>query len=296
MATTKKAKTAITKKSASPKPAPPAKPAFRKVGQALEALRAGDTSIAPAAFHAFEEQGEGQASVALAVLAAYSGRWDEAIVHAGRAFAKPGSIYAGNVWWDDMQTLLIRAARVTGSFDAALKAVPTKAPFANGTDIYKTVREKLSAAKKGASTSDPADPPDPAGYAKYVAEQEADKKWAKWSAGERVRKRFYLAANCGMWDEAIGAWKSRPKALHFNHSVRLAPVLHARGESDRAWEVLASTLYSWTEVDGAQITPYQLLEDDLWPIMSPERLAHVLASPRGATCWNAMFKAGKVDW
>src|SRR5690242_14536386 len=126
MATRKAAETKKPSKEAQTKPAPAkkaagaGKPAFRKVGAALEAVRAGDVTTTPAALLAFEEAGAGEASVALAVLAAYAGRWDDAIVHAGRAFAKPGEIYAGNVWWDDVQTLLIRAARETGSFEAAL--------------------------------------------------------------------------------------------------------------------------------------------------------------------------------
>lgn len=296
MATRKAAETKKPSKEAQTKKAAGAgKPAFRKVGAALEAVRAGDVTTTPAALLAFEEAGAGEASVALAVLAAYAGRWDDAIVHAGRAFAKPGEIYAGNVWWDDVQTLLIRAARETGSFDAALAAVPAKASWANGTEIYRGVREKVRAAEKGEPIDGPASAPAPDRYAKYVKEQEADKKWAKSSAGERTRKRFYLAANCGMWDEALAVFESRPGALHYQHVVRLVPTLVARGQGARAWEALLSTLWSWCEVDAAQVTPHELLGDAIWPLMNAERCAQVLATPRGSTAWNAAYGTPKSD-
>jgi predicted DNA-binding WGR domain protein len=285
---------AATKKAPAAAPESKAGPGFRNVRGALDAVRAGDAMSAHAALLAFEEKGAGEASAALAMIAAYGKRWDDAVAHAARAFASPGAIYAGNVW-SDLQVLLLRAARETGSFDAVLSAVPAQSPWENGTALYGRIRKTLTASKTGKAERPAADPPNPKAFAMAVSELAADKKLAKKSESERARRRFFVAVNCGMWDEAMAVFAERPSALHYEHVVAIAPTLVQRGEGDRAWAALHERLWSWVEVDRAQIAPADLLGDALWPIATTERLASVLATPRGIATWSAAYKSGKAD-
>ncbi len=284
-----------TKKPASTKTAAPAKKsAFRNVNAAFTGVRAGDTTTTPDALRAFEAKGAGEASAALAMIAAFGGRWEDAIAHAARAFATPGEIYAGNVW-EDLEVLLLRAARETKNFKAAIAAVPTKASWDNGTEIFRRVRKNLANAEAGKTVEAAVEPPRPAVYAKAVAEQEADPKLAKKSESERTRRRFFVAINCGMIDEALALFAKRPTALYYEHVVRIAPALAARGEGDRAWNALVERLWSWSEVDNGQIVPADFLGDSLWPTATPARLATVLATPRGTATWNAAYESGKAE-
>jgi hypothetical protein len=269
------------------------KPAFRKVGAALQAVRAGDTTTTPMALLAFEEQGLGEASAALAMIAAYGRRWDEALKHAARAFARPGGIYAGNVW-DDLEVLLLRAARETGSFAAALTAVPAKASWKNGTALYQGIRRRLSEHESGTFAADPPEPSDPAGFAEALASIDP-REAARSSEPERARERFQLAVSCGVLDEALAVLSARPTALYYDHLLAVAPALIARGEGERAFSALTERLWSWSEVDAAQIAPADFLGDTLWPFATPERLARVLATPRGVDEWNAAYASGKAE-
>ncbi|MBS2015486.1 MAG: hypothetical protein JST00_21540 [Deltaproteobacteria bacterium] len=226
-----------------PKPAPKKASAGKPKNrkQAVAAALRGEIDDALAVLLALHEKGDASASASAAEILAFQGRWGEMVPCAKALLANPSAVYARNVS-DDMKALL---AVKEGAPEPALPPEPRRERFEEG----------LKMATEG--------------------------KRFKGKPKELARHCFALAVVFGIDDEIIARWDPAHPFMHFDQAADVARALVRRGEPAHAWEVLESRLSRWYPVDAAQVLPVVLLTDPwLAPLMTKERAARVLATPR----------------
>lgn len=80
----------------------------------------------------------------------------------------------------------------------------------------------------------------------------------------------------------IRVFESRPKAIGFETALDVARAYVQSGAPDRAWEIIRERLPQSAGAFPSQVAPIILLVDDeLRRVMTRERCALVLATPRG---------------
>jgi hypothetical protein len=140
------------------------------------------------------------------------------------------------------------------------------------------------------------DPAVPAARAGPEAREKYEQAVRDAVGGKRFRDKprelgahcFALAVAFGIDDEILARWDAANDRLLFDQAVEVARVLARRGESPRAWAVIEERLARWFPVDPAQVAPVALLLDPwISPLLTPERCARVLATPRGAEARTA---------
>lgn len=275
-------------KKASTKALP--RPAYRTSKAALAALRGGDLATSLPALEAFAAAGANEASAALAMVAAYRRDWETAIDHAARAFRTDGTIYAGNVW-DDLATVLVRAARERGSFGRSLEAIPETAAHPNHARTVERLRRRLASENEGTSLARAPAPDAAERFAAAAARLDADPKLAKATENERARRRYKTAIACDALDEALRVFRAHPTAILFDDLLGVVSPLLASDGPEVVWNALSTRLVSWSNVDFAQVAPAVFLDGPLWPLFTPARAEHVLATPRGTEAWKAALAA-----
>lgn len=258
---------AKTKDTSSSTPKP-----VRNVKQArLLALR-GQPQAALEALLRFADAGDASASASAAELLAFEGRWAEVLSHATALLTKPESVYAGNVF-DDMCALVRRAARELGDPEAVQRAAAMVPPARQARVAYVLLQDSPLLSAR-------VDEPDAARFAQAVEKAATDKRWAG-EPQQLARHCFALAVAFRVQDEIIARFDPANPLLHFDAAVSAACALVRRGEPAAAWAALETRLHDWWPVDKAQVAPVVLVTHALLtPLMTEERRARVLATPR----------------
>lgn len=230
----------------SPAPKAKAKAAVAKaptnLKQACAAALGGNAAVALEVLLRLHGEGDAAAAAAAAQILAFQGKWKEAAVCAKALLANPDAVYASNVL-DDME-LVIEVAQ-----KGLPKPMPADAPN----------RERYDLAVKEASTG----------------------KRFKGKPEALAQHCFSLAVVFHVDDEIIARWDPKHPTLHFGAAADAARALVRRGDKAGAWKVLESRLGRWYPVDAAQVLPMELVTDPLLaPLLTPERRAQVLSTPR----------------
>jgi hypothetical protein len=129
-----------------------------------------------------------------------------------------------------------------------------------------------------------------------VAEAEAGEK-KRWN--NALERRRYLSSLAATYAARRGAiWVHDEEGIadliHYPSIVFAASSLARAGRADDAWRVVENTLARWWPVDVAQVVPVELLIDEgLRPLMTPERCAWVLRTPRGPAALPAATTTAK---
>lgn len=223
---------------------PPRKPvkAPKTKKQAVAAALEGNIDAALELFLQLHAEGDAAASASAAEILAFEGRWDEAVKCAKALIANPDAVYAGNVEED-------------------MKAI-------------------VAVAKSGVPKPKPPEKPNRERYDEAVKMAVEGKRF-KGKPLELARHCFSLAVVFHIDDEIIARWDPKHPHLHFDQAADVARALVRRRDPARAWEVLEGRLGRWYPVDAAQTLPVVLLTDPwLAPLMTPERTALVLRTPR----------------
>ncbi len=213
------------------------------LNQARRAALRGQTETALTALQSFADAGDASASYSLTELLAFRGEWEECAIYAGRLLASPGSVYAGNVFYETIG-LMGQCGHHTGNWNQIIEVVDnairsidqTVQPphlqtwylkllqaldnYAQhqGTLPYKTIR-----------VFGPAPP-----FA------QADQNAAYLKAKVDVVDGFALAKSCHQEEEVIRLYLAREMPRNFDNAVYLARVFCSRGDAVRAWKVLWS--------------------------------------------------------
>jgi hypothetical protein len=211
--------------------------------QAVAAAIAGNIEPALELLLRLHGEGDASASASAAEILAFQGRNVEAVACAKALLKKPGAVYAGNVS-DELKQLV-----------AVIEKGLPKPPGRPKPD-----REKFEG---------------------LVADPKVEKRF-KGKPRELAQHLLALAEIvCHLDDELIARWDPKHPYFHFEQACWVARALVRRGEKERAWAILESRLCGWYPVDAAQVLPIVLLFDPwLAPLMTPERRALVLKTPR----------------
>ncbi|MBL8957947.1 MAG: hypothetical protein JNK82_44640 [Myxococcaceae bacterium] len=263
----------VEKRYVAPAPKPPKPVKAAKNAKAAAALaREGRTAEALEALLRFAGEGDGAAAASAAVLLAYQGRWAEVVPHALALLKNPAAVYAGNVF-DDLGALINRCA--VELKDPALVAraaavvPPAMAPRTKAVILDNVVPRLATGA------------PDRTRFDAAVADATNGKRF-KGKPDVLALHCFALAQGFNVDDELLARYDPTRLNHTFDHVLAVARV-HARRKSlDAAWAVLEAQLRRWWPMDTSQVAPVELLVDPLLaPLMTPERCAKVLATPRG---------------
>jgi hypothetical protein len=91
-----------------------------------------------------------------------------------------------------------------------------------------------------------------------------------------------LASAVKLDDEMIRIYEELPTAFHFNFALDVSRAYMRMGDAEAAWAVLRDRMHQSAGGLPEQVAPIILLIDDtLRPLMTRERRAFVLSTPRG---------------
>ncbi|MCC6623831.1 MAG: hypothetical protein IT385_21410 [Deltaproteobacteria bacterium] len=251
--------------------APRAAPALRDPKKAAAAARRGETDAALAALGALADAGDAAAAAAAAELLAVRGAWAEAARRASQLLAEPDAVYAANVF-EDCAAIVRRAADVLGDpglVTAAAARVPPA--FAGPRDAV--LLADYYRASEAARNPRPGDLARADALAPSLAR-------LKGKPAALARHRFALAVVHDVDEAILARWDPSAELASFDGALEVARAHVRRGAPEPAWEAIASQV--WYPVEKTQVAPVVLVTDfRLWPLMTPERCAAVLARPRG---------------
>lgn len=248
-----------------------------------EAAIAGLTPLAAA---------DASAAASLAELLAFRGDWEGVADNAARLIENPSAVYAANVF-DDMVRLVAIAghhgvpwARV-GEIAAAGLVVAEKETRAHVATRHRTILADLAAyaARSGAPPHERISvfgvvTPQPTREQYQAAVATALKK-PKPKPEAQARHLIALAASFRQPDELVRLVTESPGHAGFDHVIEAARTIASRGDGGAAWALLQPQLPGFYPVDVAQVAPVVLLTDpDLRSLITPERAAVVLSTPR----------------
>ncbi|MBW2454742.1 MAG: hypothetical protein JRI68_09530 [Deltaproteobacteria bacterium] len=270
-----------------------------------KALReAGETAMTGRADEAIEafswmvEQGSAAAAASLAELSAFRGDWSQVVRCARMLVAEPTAVYAGNVF-DDMVQLLGLAghegepwASVAEAAAHGTEALAASDTCGHGRHHLGTILQALAdyAARAGQPPHElirvfgaaPEDV-DLQAYRDAVDHVLTHRPNLEGKPDQLARHLFALAAAYHQPEDLVLRFFEAPEIMDFEQAIETARVLADRGDRQRAWEIVEPRIPLWCPVDDAQVAPVVLLTDrGLRPLVTPERAAAVLATPRAS--------------
>ena len=288
------------------------------VKKAQAAARSGQTQLALESLEHFAAKGDDSAAASLAELYAFLGRWNEVITNAGRLIANPVVGYTANVF-NGMIQLLGRAGHRTGDWprvievaEAASRASSNRfaksideAKDKNSRDYQKKIAERdekifqnltAYAQRKGA-------PPHELlaifGVRMWMDDMNTQERRAWYEDAvknaETLRpdlkknpkakwEHFFSLAHGVAEGEALNLYEAHGQTfvMRWQAAEYVAPIYVRQGNESAAWAAITSSLTHWWPLGLSQVAPLVLLTDEhLETIMTPERCALVLATPRG---------------
>lgn len=278
--------------------------------QARKAAWRGQPDVAIPALEAFAASGDHAASASLAELLAFSGRWSEVIVQAGRLVENPGAVYAGNVFID-MIGLLGRAGHETAQWNQVYQAAEAAWDKIDQIEERAHLRHQhltiLGGLKNYALRSGQAphelirvfgvkfgftQADGDTAYEKAVHEAAHNNKDLHDNPAKLKVYLFGIAIGSNQTNDAVRMYEAGDMPANFDCAVKVAQIFVGRAEMERAWQVLWDHMSLWWPVDKAQVAPVVLLTDGaLFPLLSRERCEQVLALPRGPEAQKAAVKS-----
>jgi hypothetical protein len=264
------------------------------------ALR-GETDAAVTQLSANLAGGDYGAAASLAQIEAFRGLWPDALGHAYLLWRNPDSVYAANVLADAAHLVALAGMSCGGWADiqatlAEIHAQLSKDPKrVQDGYLLRLLDRVIALAQSDGSSSYSWDPDaDDAidedaraakfdeGVAKLTRTNKQKKHWK--NDAQRRRHLFSLADNRRAHQSAIRLYDEEGIAdvILFSSFAFTASSLSRAGRKDEAWRVIEKGFHQWGPVDVAQVAPVELLIDEgLRPLMTPERCAWVLRTPRG---------------
>jgi hypothetical protein len=243
--------------------------------RATEQARLGNTDLALEALLRFGDRGDAAASASAAELLAFRGEWTAMVPHAMALLGQPDAVYAGNLF-TDMCLLVRRAATELGDPEITARASAVVPPVMNDR-MQACLIEGRPLQHRPA-----ADAAELESYRDAVRESSSTRRF-EGKPDALARHTFALASVYNAHDEMVRLWPGTAHVLDFDHAADTARILVERGEPDAAWAIIESMVARWWPVDDAQVAPVILVADPaLASLMTPERCARVLATPRGA--------------
>jgi hypothetical protein len=240
--------------------------------RAVDAARQGDVQAALDILALLASSGSAAAAASVAEILAYRGAWTEMVPHALALLAEPSAVDSDAVFVD-MLRLVIRASRELDD-PSIVKRAEKAVPIA-----YEALKQ--SALRDDHRSSRPPErSTDRAGFEAALA---AARKKLKSTPKLLAVQLFELAVGFGFDDEIIAHFEQTGADLGFEHAIDAARALVRSGNGLGAWKAIEQRLPAWRPVDSVQIAPIVLLLDPrLSRLMTLERCAEVLATPRGA--------------
>lgn len=239
------------------------------------------------------------AVAALAQIEAFRGQWPEVLRHEYAFMRRPDSVYACNVF-ADARNLVALAGVKTGAWAEietqttairdALLAKRSLAKYVDGSCLEASGMDKLiEFARSRGESAFAWDLCAEVGVSDAALANQWESGTAYIDANrknkiERVGGYFDYAANIRAYPHAVQVFDEFGiKGTHsFETHVFVASALARVGRGDEAWKVIEKALPEWVPVDMAQVAPVLLLSDEgVRPLMTSERCAWVLATPRG---------------
>jgi hypothetical protein len=212
--------------------------------------------------------GDAGAAASVAEILAYRGAWAEMLPHALALLAKPSAGRVDAVFVD-MMRLVVRASRELddpGVVTRAAKVVPID----------------YEALKQSTLRTERPPPRHNTHRADYEAARDEARAKLRSKPKALAEQLFALAVGFGFDDEVIAQWNEASAHLGFDRAVSAARAFARQGDEARAWKAVLERLDTWAPVAPVQIAPIVLLVDArLSHLMTPERCAQVLATPRG---------------
>ncbi|HTV39420.1 MAG TPA: SMI1/KNR4 family protein [Candidatus Sulfotelmatobacter sp.] len=288
------------------------------VKKAQAAARGGQTQLVVDSLEGFAAKGDNSAAASLAELRAFLGQWKEVIINAGRLIANPTAVYADNVF-QDMIRLLGRAGHRSGDWARVIE-VAEAASQANASrfcELSRQAKDKVGRNHlvKAASRYERifrnligyaernGKPPHELiaifGIRTWRDDMDAQKLRAWYEEAvknaEVLRpdlkrnplakwEHFFSLAQGVAEDEALKLYEAHGQnfEMRWQAAEYVAPIYVRLRNESAAWAAIAANLKHWWPVDNAQVTPLALLTNEhLETIMTPERCALVLSTPRG---------------
>lgn len=244
--------------------------------QAVAAARAGRCELAVPVLTKLADQGRADAAASLAEILAFRGEWHAFVPRAEALLENPEAVYAGNVF-TDMARLFRRAARELRAPEilarAAARVPPRYHAMRDATLLLDVV---VPSERLAEVTTDQR-----AAFAAAAQAAASGKRFAGKPA-ELAAHQFALASAYNMEEEIHRLWNQGLGAPRFESALVVARWHAFRGRAEAAWQVIAANVTGWFPVDAAQVAPVVLLVDPLLsPLLTPERCAWVLQTPRG---------------
>jgi hypothetical protein len=265
---------------------------------AHEAALRGEVEAAVALLEANLAGGDRGAAASLAEVAAFRGRWDEAVSHAEAFLQDPLS--AGTNLIDDVLNLLAVAGFETGDWGklhARVAAIDARAKRTRGLGVDRARLDQLVELTRSGGASyyvwdwgNETELDEDARAAQFdegVVSLTQGKKKMRFKTDAERRRHFFAYANAlrshwsavrlfdaeGIDDDAIG----------FDHIAFTASGLARAGRPDEAWQLLERKIHLWWPIHYATVAPVELLADEaLRPLMTLERRELVLRTPKGS--------------
>jgi len=239
------------------------------------------------------------AAAALAEIEAFRGQWPELLRHEFAFMHRPDSVYAGNVF-ADARNLVALAGVKTGAWSEIEKqtkairdelfAKPRLKKYVDGTSRDASGMDQLIefARSKGKSAFPWDLNSDGLSEDALTEEWQSGKAYIDSNTKNRTeRVGSYFDYICNIRSHRAGIQLFDEFGIKgtefFETHVFVASSLARAKRADEAWKVIEQSLRHWTPVDSAQMAPVLLLIDEgVRPLMTPERCAWVLSTPRGS--------------
>lgn len=249
----------------------------------------GDIGEAEQALAVLVDKGTARAAAALAEIAAYRGRWDDVLGHVETSVAVLDQFETFDVQIDQV-TLCALAARKTESWDRAAKIaeIGRRSLGKKGdADLLKVLASLAAfAASRGSEDFRLPQGAQLGGavrFAEAVAKIEGSKK--KFSDSQARADHMIALARVYEYHEGAVQVFENDNTLPgiFDNVVFLAAALAKAARPDEAWAAIRGGIGDWWPVEETQIAPVVLLTDaSLAPIMTADRCAEILDTPRGS--------------
>lgn len=228
------------------------------------------------------------ASASLAEIAAYQGKWKNALQHAEVVLGSPSAWSTGNVY-DDMLAIVAIAGRELRAWGEVrrIARVADKSLKEGRGNVLRGVRALAAFAKR--SGKEPLFPwrtPAPSAEKDFQRKLEQMLREPKryFTPSDRYDHLVAVARASDAYKGAVALYDAETRKLpsDFGVAVFLGSALARAGRQKEAWEVVRARLHLWWPVEDTQVAPMELLTDEgLAPLMTAERRTLVLRTPRG---------------
>lgn len=280
----------------------PSKSKYGNAGQ--QAARRGQTSTAMRILRRRAAAGDDSSAASLAQLCAFLGQWDEVTTYMGPVILNLGAIRDFEDFPGQLFRLLGRAGHETGRWneisklaDAAIAAERKRSDGKYPEHVVNSLIQwfknlKAYCKRRGKPPHDLTRVYAVADPIEQMTKAQRRKTYdnAVKEHGSRLRDkpaefasyRFSVARNFGLDDEMLRVFEETSLTLRYDDLLEVCRAYMRRKNPQAAWDLLRDRISSSVNGLPEHVAPIILLVDDeLRPLMTPERCELVLATPRG---------------